>query len=75
MLSLNDQLVLDAFRRYLVTPGEMLCFHGKWLEEHGETLRHLTAIDLITKEHFSGSYSLTDAGYTLIQETDPIAME
>ena len=75
MLSLNDQLVLDVFRRYLVTPGEMLCFHGKWLEEHGESLRHLTAIKLITKEHFKGGYSLTDAGYTAIHNTDQIAKE
>lgn len=75
MLSLNDQLALDVFRRYLVTPGEILCFHGQWLEEHGESLRHLTSIKLIIKEHFNGSYSLTDAGYTLIHNTDPIAKE
>jgi hypothetical protein len=70
MLSLADQIVLDVFRRYLVTSGEMLCFHGKWLEEHGASLRRLTAIKLITKEDFQGGYSLTDAGYAAVQNTD-----
>lgn len=74
MLSRSDQLVLDVFRRYLVTPGEMLCFHGKWLEEHGESFRHLTSIKLINKEHFQGSYSLTDAGYAAIQSTEEVAI-
>ena len=74
MLSLADQIALDIFRSYLVTPGEMLCFHGKWLEEHGDSLRHLTAIKLITKEHFKGAYSLTDAGYAALHVTDGTAI-
>jgi hypothetical protein len=73
MLSLADQIVLNIFRRYLVTPGEMLCFHGNWLDEHDDSLRHLTATKLITKEQFKGAYSLTEAGYAAIQGTDEMA--
>jgi hypothetical protein len=73
MLSLTDQIVLDTFRRYLVTPGEMLCFHGQWLDDHKDSLRHLTARKLITKEQFSGGYSLTRAGFAVIQKADKMA--
>jgi hypothetical protein len=73
MLSLVDQIVLDIFRSYLVTPGELLCFHGKWLDEHAESLRHLTAMKLITKEEFKGAYSLTEAGYAAIHGAGEIA--
>jgi hypothetical protein len=68
MLKLADQNVLEVFRRYLVVPGEMLCFHGKWLDDHRESLRHLTARRLITKEEFKGGYSLTDAGFAAIKK-------
>ena len=67
MLSSADQTVLDVFRRYLVTPGEMLCFHGTWLDDHRDSLRHLTARKLITKDQFKGGYSLTEAGFAAVQ--------
>jgi hypothetical protein len=69
MLTLADQTVLSVFRHYLVTPGEMLCFHGKWLDDHRESLRQLTARKLITKEQFQGGYSLTEAGFAALQTT------
>jgi hypothetical protein len=41
----------------------MLCFHGPHLEQHGDSLRRLTAQGLLTKERFAGGYSLTSAGF------------
>jgi hypothetical protein len=73
MLTSADLAVLDVFRNYLVAPGEMLCFHGKWLDDHGESLQQLTALRLITKEHFKGGYSLTQAGFDQIQNGDATA--
>jgi RIO-like serine/threonine protein kinase len=67
MLSTAEQSVLGAFRQYLMGPGEMLCFHGKFLEEHTETLRRLTARKLISKEKFKGGYSLTATGFSALQ--------
>ena len=66
MLSTTEQFVLGVFRQYLVTPGEMLCFHGDWFEEHEVPLRRLIERKLIIKEHFKGGYSLTKAGYAVV---------
>jgi hypothetical protein len=63
MLPATEEAVLRVFQQYLVTPGEMLCFHGKWLEEHAMPLRRLTERKMVTKEDFTGGYSLTKAGY------------
>lgn len=67
MFSKSDLAVLDVFRQYLVTPGEMLCFHGEWFEAYRDSLYQLTAKKLITKEQFKGGYSLTQAGFTAMQ--------
>jgi hypothetical protein len=67
MLSTSEQTVLGVFREYLVAPGEMLCFHGKWYQDHEAPLRQLTAKKLLTKEHFRGGYSLTEAGFAAIR--------
>lgn len=69
MLSKTDLAVLDVFRRYLVAPGEMLCFHGKWFDEHSGSLHHLTVEKLLTREQFKGGYSLTKAGFAAMQST------
>ena len=69
MFSKTDLAVFDVFRSYLVAPGEMLCFHGKWFDEHRESLRHLTAEKLLTKEQFKGGYSLTQNGFAALQDT------
>jgi hypothetical protein len=62
-LSTIDQSALQRFRDYLIEPGEMLCFDGPTLEEHGDSLRQLTADGLLTKEKFKGGYCLTQAGF------------
>lgn len=63
MLSPSEKLALRTFRRYLITPGIMLCFYGPDLEKHKSALQQLTAKDLLVKEKFNGAYSLTHAGY------------
>ena len=55
--------VLAVFRSFMVSAGEMLCFHGPQLEKHGPTLRQLTEKNLVIKEQFAGGYSLTRAGF------------
>ena len=45
----------------------MLCFHGPNLAKHGDSLRRLTERGLLTKERFSGGYSLTDSGFAAMQ--------
>ena len=70
MISKADRAALDIFRTYLVEPGEMLCFHGPWFDEHRESLRHLTAIKLVTKEQFEGGYSLTKSGFAALQDAN-----
>jgi hypothetical protein len=48
----------------------MLCFHGPWFDEHRESLRHLTAIKLVTKEQFASGYSLTKTGFAALQSVN-----
>jgi hypothetical protein len=67
-----DQTVFDVFRSYLITPGQMLCFHGLELEKHGDSLRRLTADGLLNKERFAGGYSLTAAGFAAMQDAADI---
>ena len=70
MLSPGEKTVLRTFRKYLVTPGEMLCFFGPNLEKHKLALQHLTAKDLLVKEHFKGAYFLTQAGFEAMKTCD-----
>jgi hypothetical protein len=68
MLSTTEQSVMGVFRQFLTGPGEMLCFHGKFLQDHAEPLRRLTARKLISKEKFKGGYSLTARGFAALQQ-------
>jgi len=63
VLSPAEEQALRAFRRYLITPGIMLCFYGPDLEKHKTALQQLTEKDLLVKEKFNGAYSLTHAGF------------
>ncbi len=58
-----EQRVLRTFRQFLVTPGQMLCFHGPNLNQHQAALNQLTEKELLVKEQFKGGYSLTKAGF------------
>lgn len=63
MLTTAEQKVLTTFRKFLITPGEMLCFSGTNLEQHKQTLDAMSEKDLLIKEKFKGGYSLTKEGF------------
>ncbi len=66
-MTATDTTPLDVFREFCMTTGEMLCFHGQTLEKHRKSLQRLTNEGLLTKERFSGAYSLTAAGFTAMR--------
>jgi hypothetical protein len=63
LLTKSERGVLETFRRFLMTPGVMLCFNGPHLAKHNSGLRTLTEKGMLVKESFRGGYSLTRAGY------------
>ena len=67
LLSEPEQRVLRAFRQFLMTPGQMLCFSGSSLSKHQNALHRLTEKRLLVKERFKGGYSLTDTGFALMR--------
>lgn len=67
LLSTSEQRVLRTFRTYLMTPNKMLCFSSPTLEQHKSALDTLTGKDLLVRESFKGGYSLTQAGFTIMQ--------
>lgn len=71
MLSTAEATVLRVFRDYLVTPGEMLCFHGDLQVKHERALRSLTEKELLQEESFPGGYSLTGTGYAAMRQHQP----
>jgi hypothetical protein len=70
MLSSSEQRVLRTFRRFLMTPGKMLCFYGPSLKEDKAALDHLADKDLLVREAFRGGYSLTRAGFAAMNECE-----
>ncbi|MBN1851935.1 MAG: hypothetical protein JW829_04395 [Pirellulales bacterium] len=68
MLTIAEQRVLRTFRQFLVTPGQMLCFHGSSLNRNQAALKQLIAKELLVKEHFKGGYSITEAGYAAMKD-------
>ena len=70
LLSTSEQRVLRTFRRFLVTPGQMLCFSGPNLEQDKATLELMTGKELLVKEKFKGGYSLTRAGFAAMNDCE-----
>ena len=68
MLSTSEQRVLRTFRRYLITPGQMLCFYGPNLKQNKNALQQLTDKELLVKEKFKGAYSLTHRGFEAMND-------
>ncbi len=67
-LSLSEQAVLSVFRKYLMSPGKMLCFSHSELEAFDESLTQLTDKGLLAEESFQGGYSLTEAGFAAMRD-------
>jgi hypothetical protein len=74
VLSAGEKSVLTVFRRYLVKPGEMLCFSGPELKRRSLSLRKLTEKNMLTKEKFAGGYSLTNDGFSAMRR-EPATVE
>ncbi len=70
LLSTSEQRVLCTFRRFLMTPGQMLCFSGPNLKQNKATLDLLTNKELMVKEKFDGGYSLTQTGFTAMNDCE-----
>jgi hypothetical protein len=68
LLSSAEQRVLEKFRKFQMTPGQMLCFSGPDLKRHKRTLKHLADKDLVVEEKFRGGYSLTQAGFAAMKD-------
>ncbi len=71
MLSTSEVRVMRDFRRFLMSPGQMLCFYGPNLERSKNALRQLTDKGLLVKENFKGAYSLTPEGFTAMKSCEP----
>ena len=70
MLSASEQRVLRAFRRFLMTPGQMLCFSDSNLKQDKATLELLTDKELLVKEKFKDGYSLTQTGFAAMNDCE-----
>lgn len=67
-LTTSEKSLLAIFRKFLVRPGEMLCFDGPTVETHRQALGHLTDLGWLVKEQFRGAYSLTATGFAVMQD-------
>ena len=68
LLSQSEQAVLSVFRRYLMSPGKMLCFSNPQLASFTESLTQLTDKGLLIQESFPGAYSLTESGFAAMND-------
>jgi hypothetical protein len=62
-LSAAELSLLSVFRRFMIGPGEMLCFYGPELKKHRPALTRLTDQGFLIKERFQGGYALTRSGF------------
>ncbi|HEU0068072.1 MAG TPA: hypothetical protein VFQ26_02270 [Nitrospiraceae bacterium] len=67
-LTIAEKRLLLIFRRFLVAPGEMLCFYGSDLSHKKETLKKLVERQYLSEERFKGGYSLTSEGFAAMKE-------
>ncbi len=67
-LSPPEQAVLNVFRKYLMSPGKMLCLNRSELEAFDEPLAQLTDRGLLAEESFQGGYSLTETGFAAMRD-------
>lgn len=67
-LSVGEVNILAVFRKYLMTPGRMLCLNNTDIGTMKRSLDKLTAAGLLIPEDFKGSYSLTRSGFKAMKE-------
>lgn len=69
-LSDGEANVLAVFKKYLMTPGQMLCLSNTDVDSMKSTLERLTDAGLLVPEEFKGGYSLTQTGFRAMNELD-----
>ena len=62
--------VLDHFRKYLMTPGHMLCFSSQDVAGLQEGLDELLRRQMVVAESRRSAYCLTRAGYAAMKHRD-----
>lgn len=67
-LTAGEINILAVFRKYLMTPGRMLCLNNTDIGTMKRSLEKLTAAGLLIPEDFKGSYSLTRSGFKAMNE-------
>jgi hypothetical protein len=67
-LSAAEQDVLSAFRKYLMTPGKMLCFGAPEMETLSAPLAKLIDRGMLVSEDSPGGYSLTRSGFDAMND-------
>jgi hypothetical protein len=67
LLSPSQLAVLTVFRRFRMTPGQMLCFSRSDVEAFRTPLAELAERGFLVTERFTGGYSLTAPGYAAMQ--------
>lgn len=67
-LSAGEVNILAVFKKYLMTPGRMLCLNNTDIGTMKRSLDKLIAAGLLIPEDFKGSYSLTRSGFNVMNE-------
>lgn len=62
-----DHELYATFRRFLMSPGQMLCFAGPDLAYFRDALSRLTESGHLVAEAFPGGYSLTHKGFSVMR--------
>ena len=60
----------QCFRKYLMTPGKMLCLDSSDLEAFNMELAQLTNKGLLVAERPHGGYSLTETGFAVMKDAE-----
>ncbi|MHB0957145.1 MAG: hypothetical protein ACYC6N_08525 [Pirellulaceae bacterium] len=67
-LSMPELAVLEVFRKFRMSPGQMLCFSSTDLIAFRTPLAQLTNDGLLIPEKFPGGYSLTQTGFAALRD-------
>jgi predicted transcriptional regulator len=60
--------ILAVFRKYLMTPGQMLCLSNTDAIAMQSSLDKLVSAGLLSPEDFKGGYSLTKSGFDVMKQ-------
>ena len=70
VLSTAERALLSIFRKYLMTPGEMLCLGSSDLEAFKMPLVQWTNGGMLVADRYQGGYSLTEVGFAAMNRGD-----